>query len=428
MSVRWLVVLGLVISCGAAPSTGTQPSPKVATAAVTVDAAPRYELRVEVDVAGKEISVEGTVSSPSPRSRFFLNEALTLDELVVGSEAMPFVRDKNRVDLPRPITSFHVRYHGRLLRKGGDRDFKTDAWMEPGGVRLTEATAFYPILYDGEGTFPWPPVPGVGRIEVGAVEGLHWVTSSQRQDGKTFWFIEPSDFVLVGVPFESTSIPLSPPHSSVSLDVYSPRSAALGPVLTAAFGAHLDRFGPLREPKMNVVEFDSTGTNNGLAFLTSSLIVLSAKTCDYVVQGTPRALRVVSHEFAHRWFGGDLRATGPATRWLVEAFAEYYAWRVVREKLGEPALQTILSEVRSQAGTVPVRIPDLGWDDERVYTAGALGVLALADAAGEHRLDAAVRTIVSSRGEWSAANLLRVLREQGADVGALDGFRSAWGL
>jgi aminopeptidase N len=113
---------------------------------------------------------------------------------------------------------------------------------------------------------------------------------------------------------------------------------------------------------INVVEFPATGTTSGLAFLSSNLIVLSSATCNYVVEKTPRALRVVAHEMAHRWFGGDLRPVGPGTRWLAESFAEYYAWTVVREQLGAEEYRKVIEEVTKRAGQIPTRILALGWD------------------------------------------------------------------
>lgn len=426
--------LAVLAACSSAPvPTPPRPQhlelrtvPEVHAAARAT--APHYDLRLDVDVVTKEIAGRGRVTSQPPRTRFFLNEALVLDELLVEGRSVPFSRNKNRIEVTELLATFDVRYHGHLERRPGARDFKSDPWVSPDEVRLTEVTAFYPIFFDGTGDFPWPPVAGTGRLTVAPAPHLTWVTSSQRQEGETFVFSSPSDFVLVGVPFTATTIPVRTRSANVDLSVCSPRASALGPQLVSAMSEHLERFGPLREPTMNVVEFPATGTTNGLAFLTSNLIVLSSKTCDYVAQGTPRALRVVAHELAHRWFGGLLRATGPGTRWLVESFAEYYAWRVVRAKAGVAAYDEVLAQVRKEAGSVPTSIPALGWEDDRVYSAGSLGVLALGEAVGEASLDRAVRTISEAEGEWSADALFRALTSSGADRERLERWRSDWGF
>lgn len=422
----------LWIGCAAAPAvpppSSTKAGPAEPHAVESAPSDPRYDLRLSIDIDTKTLSASGEVTSYPPRTRFFLNEALAIDELVVRDQPVPYTRTKSRIDLPQPVSTFRIRYHGRLERSGGTRDFKSAAWLDADEVRLTEITAFYPLFFDGSGAVPWPPVPGVGMLTVKRALGLNWVASSQEREGETFAFTRPSDFVLVGVPFDGSILTLDPPNEAFALTVYSPRATALRPMLVEAMGEHLTRFGPLGERAMNIVEFPATGTENGLAFLTSNLIVLSSKTCDYVAQSTPRALRVVSHEFAHRWFGGVLRARGPAIRWLVESFAEYYAWRVVRTKHGDAPLADVLREVRKDAGPVPVRIPDLGWEDERVYTAGSLGVLALADAVGETVLDQAIRSIVRAKSEWSAGALFEAIREAHGDPGKLERFSSDWGF
>jgi aminopeptidase N len=158
------------------------------------------------------------------------------------------------------------------------------------------------------------------------------------------------------------------------------------------------------------------------------LIVLSSRTCDAVAENTPRSQRVIAHEMGHRWFGGHLRPVGPATRWLSEAFAEYYAWLFVRAQLGDEAWQAVVDEVGAEAGETPTAIAALGWADDRVYTAGTLGVKALADAVGQATLDAAVREIVERDAEWSVESLFRALESSGADPHALATFRERWGL
>jgi hypothetical protein len=199
-------------------------------------------------------------------------------------------------------------------------------------------------------------------------------------------------------------------------------------LLTSAFAAHVHRFGPLRDARVKVIEFPATGTTNPLGFLSSNVIVLNSAMCDYIAGGPPDALQVVSHELAHRWFGGVLRANGSGTRWLVESFAEYYSWRSLREVLGEEQFARATSDARNSAGPVPVRISSLGWNDDHVYAAGALGVLALAEAVGEAHLDGAIRSIGAARSEWSVPSLFDALITAGAARRNVERFRAEWGI
>lgn len=330
-------------------------------------------------------------------------------------------RSGSRIELERPVTSLRFRYHGRLLREGS-RDYKSHAWIQPSEVRLTEITLWYPIFYDGKSEVPWPPEPATGVLSVSPAEEVNWFTSGISVGPNRFEFREPSDLVLVGVPFAATSYPGRPEFL-----IASTRHESLARTARFTWDALARHIGPARSSLMNIVEFPATGTTNGLAFLSSNLIVLSSATCNYVVERTPRALRVVAHEMAHRWFGGDLRPVGPGTRWLAESFAEYYAWIVVREELGEDEYRKIVEEATKQAGEVPTRILALGWDDERVYSAGTLGVQALAELVGQQHLDNVIRRMHDGGMLWSVANLFEHLRASRADR-RIESFQREWGL
>lgn len=385
--------------------------------------APAYDLHVEIDPSDHQLRVTGSVELPTPRTRFYLNEALTVDALVDDrGEAVAHERHEKRIELARPIARAQFRYHGRLVRSG-DRDFKSHAWLDPDEIRLGEIALWYPVVYDGTSDVPWPPVPATGALQVAPVSGIHWATSGTTLAPGRFAFSEPSDLVLVGVPFPATVYPGKP-----SFHIHSLRHAAIEPTLRKTWLSHAARLGDLDVAAMHVVEFPATGTKNGLAFLSSNLIVLSSATCNYVVERTPRALRVVAHETAHRWFGGALRPVGPSTRWLAESFAEHYAWRVVREALGDAAYREAVAETEKAAGATPVKISELGWEDERVYTAGTLGVKALAEVVGEAALDDAVRQIHRGHREWSVAGLFEALAAAKIDDAVLRRFRADWGL
>lgn len=384
-------------------------------------AALRYDLAATLAPATHGLAVTGTFASARPRTRFYLNEDLVIDELADDSGPIAYRRDGSCVELDRPITMARFRYHGELVRKGS-RDFKSQAWIGPGEVRLTELTLWYPVFYDGDGDFPWPPEPATGVLSVAHVEGLHWASSGVPIGPARFVMREPGDFVLAGVSTSPVSYAGAP-----ALRVLSGRHAELVPSVRDAWHVLVHHLGAARTPGLSIVEFPGTDTTNRLAFLSSDLIVLNTAICDWLTQSPPQALRIVAHELAHRWFGGDLRATGPGARWLVESFAEYYAWGVIRARFGNDELRRIVDETTAQAGEVPTRISELGWDDERVYTAGALAVHALAEAVGPDRLDAAVQRLHETRSAWSVASLFAQL-ETTADPVRLATFRRAWGL
>jgi hypothetical protein len=389
-----------------------------------VDAAPApalgYDLQVRIHPDRHELEVTGTLRTERPRTHFWLNDALVLDELADADGPIEFRRDRTRIDVTRPLGAVKFRYHGRLERTG-ERDFKSHAWVLPSEVRLTEVALWYPVFYDGESATPWPPEPATGTMFVAPIDGLEWVSSGTRVDDGRFEFRDPSDLVLVGVAFERVVYGGEP-----TFEIVSPRHAALAPTLRATWDAHARRLGSANAGTIHVVEFPATGTQNGLAFLSSNLIVLSSKTCDAVAEGAPRSQRVIAHEMAHRWFGGHLRPVGPATRWLSEAFAEHYASLFVRERLGEAEYRDVIAELEADAGEIPVDVSALGWNDDRVYTAGTLGVRALANAVGQSSLDAAVRHIHENDLEWSLKQLIEHLQRDGSPE--LERVRRQWGL
>lgn len=412
------LVLVESLGCGAAHRSPTAP---VAPAVVArTAAAPEYELEVRIDPAQHELEVVGTVQTERPRTDFWLNEALVLDELADDDGPVAFRRDATRVFSERPLNHARFRYHGRLVREG-ERDFKSHAWILPTEVRLTEVTLWYPVFYDGDGDTPWPPEPVIGKMSVAPIEGLEWVSSGTALGDDRFEFREPSDLVLVGVPFERVTYPGEP-----TFEIVSPRHASLAPKLRATWDAHARRLGPGNAGAIHVVEFPATGAQNGLAFLSSNLIVLSSQTCDAIAEGTPRSQRVIAHEVAHRWFGGHLRPVGPGTRWLVESFAEHYASLFVRERLGDEEHARVIAELEANAGAIPVDVLSLGWTDDRVYSAGALGVRALADAVGQSTLDDAIRRIHENDLEWSVKQLVEQLGPD--ESGQIERFRQKWGL
>ena len=101
---------------------------------------------------------------------------------------------------------------------------------------------------------------------------------------------------------------------------------------------------------------------------------------------------------------------------------------VVRDALGEAAYRDAVAETEKAAGPTPVRISELGWEDERVYTAGTLGLKALAEAVGETALHDAVRQIHRGHRAWSVDGLFGALAAANVDEPTLRRFRAEWGL
>jgi hypothetical protein len=336
-----------------------------------------------------------------------------------------FQRHERVVDLDRPSSSFAIRYRGRLPFDGSN-DTKARAYLEPTRVRLTEATLWYPLFYDGPESFPWPPEAAVGTLHLRSDSELHWAASGGSSSAMTFRFEQPSSFTLVGV--------TTPPHRAtvlggkLAVDTFGDAGPSFVSQVERFVEVHSRRLGPPHVPSVSVVVFPTSESKNPLGFLTDSLVMLNTRFTQMLLAGQQDAVSGLAHEFAHLWFGADLRPSGPATLWLAEGFAEYYAWRALRDLQGGNAYSDCATTARQKLGNETPRLDTLGVGDQRVYWIGPLALDDLAGSMGEDRLDGAIQAIHRARQPWTVEALMTALVTRGAEPDAVARFRGRWGI
>ena len=175
---------------------------------------------------------------------------------------------------------------------------------------------------------------------------------------------------------------------------------------------------------ISIVEFPTAAKN----WLSSGLIVFSDGAIEGFENDDTKAFELIAHELAHLWFGVSLRAEGPAARWLSESFAEYYAWRAVAALRGDLAAKRFIDQSTAESSGHAVPLRSLGFEDELVYTRGALGVRALASAVGEPMLDRAIHRLSAEHLPWSVDSLIAELARQHMNPQVLHAYREEWGI
>ena len=390
-----------------------------------VEPALRYDLDVELDTTDHSLTVVGTLASPEPISRFFLHPALALDALTSEGRTVAIRRSDSAVELDAAVRTLAFRYHGRFPVVGG-RDFKSLAYVEPTQVRLTEVTAWYPVIGLAGATSPWPVRPAIARIKLPDLPGLTWATSGRRLSDRTVRVDPPGDLVIVAVdsPVVRLALPTVAP-GTLELDILSPHASLLETRLPTLLAVHVDGLGAPRIDTVSVVELRAS--TSWLSFVSSGLIVFSRAAVESLGHDEARGVALVAHELAHLWFGVTLRAEGPGARWLTESFAEFYAWRALARAQGASAVQTFIARATADSAAHPTPLRSLGFDDELVYTRGALGVRALAAAVGERVLDSTLRRLIADRRPWRVDALFDALDAEGASRPAIQAFRETWG-
>lgn len=384
-----------------------------------------YELDVKLDLSKKILTVSGKVDAGTLQTFFFLNENLLIDEINHEGKNIGFKREGTRITLAHPIKSFSIKYHGQLSRSG-TRDYKSQAWIEPSRVRLTEVTLWYPIFYYGTSRLPWPPQPGRARLRLPVLPGLNWATVGLSKGNGQYDIITPSSLVIVAVDAQPE---LASSRGGPSLRVYSSRGKQLAPKIKKILDIQEMQLGKLEYSQINIVDFPDSGVTNGLAFVSSNLGVFSASTCDYVVKETQRSVQVVAHEMAHFWFGGEMIPVDPGVRWLSEGFAEYYAWRVIKNKYGARSFSQLISEARKKSAGTKLK-DSFGWETDKIYEIGPLAIAELAKAVGERHLDQTIKHIHEYKLSWSMEILFAQLAENISkkQKEALAQFRHQWDI
>jgi hypothetical protein len=385
----------------------------------------RYDLAVSLDLEAHELAVDARVRSARPRSRMYLHPGLTIEDVHDEHGPISFQRHERVVDLDRPASSFEIRYRGRLP-SDGTNDTKARAYLETGRVRLTEATLWYPVFYDGPESFPWPPEAAVGTVRLRGDASLRWAASGETTSATTFRFERPSSFTIVGVT-------TSPRRAAVlggklPVDTYGDAGPSFVSEIERFLEIHSNRLGPPHVSAVSVVMFPTPDSKNPLGFLTDSLVMLNTRFVQMLLAGEHDAVSGLAHEFAHLWFGADLRPSGAAALWLAEGFAEYYAWRALRDVQGAAAYAECVTRARNKLGSATPRLDALAVGDQRVYVAGPLALDDLAALVGENRLDGAIRAIHQDERAWTAEALMAALLTVGAEPGAVRRFRERWGI
>jgi hypothetical protein len=423
-----LLALSMSSCSHAAPRRATAPpsSTSESKRAVRPDTdAHRYDLDVSFDLARHQIAVEESDRSSRPRSRIYLHPALAIETLRDELGPIPFQRSERIVDLARRSSAIELRYRGRLPGEGTN-DTKARPYVETGRVRLTEVTLWYPVFYEGPESFPWPPEAAVGTVRVQGDAALQWASSGERSSATTFRFVRPSSFTLVGVTTAPQMTTLL--DGRLRLETFGDAGPSFARQLGTILERHSQRLGAPRVPAVSVVVFPTPEATNALGFLSDSLVMLNTRFTQRLIGGERQATWDLAHEFAHLWFGADLRPSGAATLWLAEGFAEYYAWRALRDLEGALAYDACSATARQKLGNDTPRLDALAVGDRRVYWIGPLALDHLGTVVGEDRLDGAIHAIHGESEAWSVETLMRALATRGADPVVLAAFRERWGL
>jgi hypothetical protein len=401
------------------------PQRTIVRATAQKQSALRYELAMSLDLEAHQIAVDARVWSERPRSRLYLHPGLTIEDVHDERGAVSFRRDERIVDLDRPLSSFEIRYRGGLPFQGTN-DTKARAYVETNRVRLTEATVWYPVFYDGPEAFPWPPEAATGTVRLRSDVPLHWASSGESTSATTFRFDRPSSFTLVGVTTSAQRTTLL--DGKLAIDTFGDAGPAFASQVERFLEMHSSRLGAPHVPAVSVVMFPTPESKNPLGFLTDSLVMLNTRFTQMLLAKEQDAVSGLAHEFAHLWFGADLRPSGPATLWLAEGFAEYYAWRALRDLQGGAAYEACVATARKKLGDAAPRLDALAVGDQRVYWIGPLALDDLAALVGEGGLDGAIHAIHRDRRAWTAEMLMTTLVARGAEQGAVARFRDRWGI
>jgi hypothetical protein len=420
------VALALCASCSPEPSprvpAGAHPTAE-ATRAPSEEGAIRYELAVSLDLGVHELAVDASVRTKRPRTTLYLHPSLTIEDVHDERGPIAFQRHERAVELARPASSFEMRYRGRLTAEGTN-DSKGLAYVDADRVRLTEVTLWYPVFYSGPESFPWPPEPATGLVRLRADAGLHWASSGIRGSPSTFVFERPSSFTLVGVP--AAPVMRRFLGGKLSVEMFGDFGPSFAGQLEGFLDAHVSRLGTPHVPAMSVVLFPTPEAKNPLGFLTDSLIMLNTRFTEKLLAGEQHAVSGLAHEFAHLWFGADLRPSGPAALWLAEGFAEYYAWRALRDVQGARVYDECIASAKRLSANKPARLDALAAGDSRVYTLGPLALADLASLVGEDHLDATIHAIHDRKQPWTIEVFMSALSTHGAP--SLAPFRERWGI
>jgi len=384
-----------------------------------------YHLRVVIDPEQHNLRVVAAIRSARPRSRFFLNPALAIESIEVGGKSVRCDRSGDAIDLAEPASRLDIRYQGVLTPELSPNDSKGKAYVEPGRVRLTEVTLWYPVFYDGPEAFPWPPEPVEARLELPAVDGLSWVTSGKAVTPVEFVVDEPGDLSVVGLP--GAPLRVADPSGTVALTVLGVRGDALVERVVDVVRRHASRLGRLRDKSLSLVSFPDEAVTKPLGFLSSRLVVFNTPMSRRLAENGPEAVWTLAHELGHLWFGAELRASGPAALWLSEGFAEYFSWLVLRDLFGDDGYTTREQRARERSDGTRARLDALAAGDQRVYTIGALALHDLALRVGPGRLEAAIRDIHSARRPWTTDSFFAAIIAKGAAREDVAAFRSEWG-
>ncbi|HYK82146.1 MAG TPA: M1 family metallopeptidase [Gemmatimonadales bacterium] len=354
------VLLGcVVLGVGAARTIAPRPHPD--TRSVASFHVRYYRLTLRVDPAAQTLvgwlEAQGVLPTPNLlRLGLDLDDALTVDSVVIAGRVVAFVRPPGRVEFALPsdrprrarLISVSVAYHGHPRGPGF-------AFATQDGMPMISS---YGLPYSARQWWPCEDTPAAkadsadfvvtvphrlvvasnGRL-VGVVANVdgtrtfHWsVRYPIYADVVSLAITDYVTFTAYYHPAAGDSMPLTFFVYPADLE----RARRDFAVLPEILRSHVARFGeyPFVREKYGIAEFATPSFREH-----QTLTGYGA----YLITGDHRNDRVLAHELAHQWFGDFVSVRNWSHVWLNEGFATYaYAlWQ--EQRGGAPAYRAAMA-------------------------------------------------------------------------------------
>lgn len=360
-----------------------------------------YHLDIRVDPDEKSITGKNTIRfrmlQDGARIQLDLDEALTIDKILLGDEALKFERDTGAVfvDFPRTLRAgqvysieFYYSGHPRETGRFGGITFKKDpagrTWINT-ACEETGASIWWPNKDQ------WRDEVGSMDISVAVPNGLtdvsngHFVGKTDLGDGYTRW-----DWHV--------SYPINNYDVSLNIGKYEHYSDKLGdlpldfyvlpedverskPQFAQAKGmieAYQHYFGPYPFAKdgYKLIEAPYSGMEHQSAVTYGNLFKNGYLGHDWTGVGiSTRFDFIIIHESGHEWFGNAVTAADHADMWIHEGWTTYLESLYVEYRWGKDDALKYLSGYRPKVHNLRPIVAERGVNadpTEDQYFKGAL--------------------------------------------------------
>lgn len=360
-----------------------------------------YHLDIRVDPDEKSITGKNTIRfrmlQDGTRIQLDLDEALTIDKILLGDEALKFERDTGAVfvDFPRTLRAgqvysidFYYSGHPRETGRFGGITFKKDAagrtWINT-ACEETGASIWWPNKDQ------WRDEVESMDISVAVPSGLtdvsngHFVRNTDLGDGYTRW-----DWHV--------SYPINNYDVSLNIGKYEHYSDKLGdlpldfyvlpedlerskPQFAQAKGmieAYQHYFGPYPFVKdgYKLIEAPYSGMEHQSAVTYGNLFKNGYLGHDWTGVGiSTRFDFIIIHESGHEWFGNAVSAADHADMWIHEGWTTYLESLYVEYRWGKDDALKYLSGYRPKVHNLRPIVAERGVNadpTEDQYFKGAL--------------------------------------------------------